>query len=114
MKAQLPVCRVAANGVQFINPVMGSEDFPVFTQNIPGICFFLGVMPEDKDPSTVPVNHSPLFFADDGALITGVQARCLPKDVPSGASLAEDHRTMRFPVSSHRVRPCPSCCRCSR
>jgi amidohydrolase len=63
-----------ANGVQFINPVMGSEDFPVFTQKIPGIFFFLGVTPKDRDPNTVPVNHSPLFFADEGALITGVRA----------------------------------------
>ena len=66
--------RVAANGVQVINPVMGSEDFPVFTQNIPGIFFFLGVTPKDRDPATVPVNHSPLFFADEGALSTGVRA----------------------------------------
>lgn len=66
--------RVAANGVQVINPVMGSEDFPVFTQQIPGIFFFLGVTPKDKDPATVPVNHSPLFFADEAALITGVRA----------------------------------------
>jgi amidohydrolase len=72
----LPTLRRAAgaNGVQFINPVMGSEDFPVFTQKIPGIFFFLGVTPKDKDPATVPVNHSPLFFADEGALITGVRA----------------------------------------
>jgi amidohydrolase len=72
----LPTLRRAAgaNGVQFINPVMGSEDFPVFTQKIPGIFFFLGVTPKDRDPNTVPVNHSPLFFADEGALITGVRA----------------------------------------
>ena len=30
--------------------------------------------PKDKDPATVPVNHSPLFFADEAALITGVRA----------------------------------------
>jgi amidohydrolase len=72
----LPTLRRAAgaSGVQFINPVMGSEDFPVFTQKIPGIFFFLGVTPKDRDPNTVPVNHSPLFFADEGALITGVRA----------------------------------------
>jgi amidohydrolase len=72
----LPTLRRAAGeaGVQFINPVMGSEDFPVFTQKIPGIFFFLGVTPKDRDPATVPVNHSPLFFADEGALITGVRA----------------------------------------
>ncbi|MBU6365282.1 MAG: amidohydrolase [Gemmatimonadetes bacterium] len=72
----LPTLRRAAgeNGVQILNPVMGSEDFPVFTQKIPGIFFFLGVTPKDRDPATVPVNHSPLFFADEGALITGVRA----------------------------------------
>jgi amidohydrolase len=53
---------------------MGSEDFPVFTRQIPGIFFFLGVTPKDKDPNTVAVNHSPLFFADEGALVTGVRA----------------------------------------
>jgi amidohydrolase len=46
----------------------------VFTREIPGIFFFLGVTPKDKDPNTVAVNHSPLFFADEGALITGVRA----------------------------------------
>lgn len=71
----LPTLRRAAGGdVAFINPVMGSEDFPVFTKTIPGVFFFLGVTPKDKDPNTVPVNHSPLFFADEGALITGVRA----------------------------------------
>lgn len=66
--------RAAAGNVAIVNPVMGSEDFPVFTQKIPGIFFFLGVTPKDKDPNTVAVNHSPLFFADEGALITGVRA----------------------------------------
>ncbi|MCZ8206114.1 amidohydrolase [Gemmatimonas sp.] len=70
----LPTLRRVSGDVAFINPVMGSEDFPVFTREIPGIFFFLGVTPKDKDPNTVPVNHSPLFFADEGALITGVRA----------------------------------------
>lgn len=70
----LPTLRRVSGDVAFINPVMGSEDFPVFTRDIPGVFFFLGVTPKDKDPNTVPVNHSPLFFADEGALITGVRA----------------------------------------
>jgi amidohydrolase len=72
----LPTLRRAAgaNGVQFINPVMGSEDFPEFTRNIPGVFFFLGVTPKDRDLNTVAVNHSPLFFADEGALEVGVRA----------------------------------------
>ena len=72
----LPTLRRAAgaNGVQFLNPVMGSEDFPEFTRNIPGVFFFLGVTPKDRDPATAAANHSPLFFADEGALETGVRA----------------------------------------
>ncbi|MFO0229586.1 amidohydrolase [Gemmatimonas sp.] len=81
----LPTLRRVSGDVAFINPVMGSEDFPVFTREIPGIFFFLGVTPKDKDPNTVPVNHSPLFFADEGALITGVRAM---------ANLATDYLTL--------------------
>jgi amidohydrolase len=32
------------------------------------------VTPEDGDPETAAPNHSPLFFADEGALIVGVRA----------------------------------------
>lgn len=74
-----------ANGVQMMNPVMGSEDFPVFTRTIPGVYFFLGVTPKDRDLATVAVNHSPQFFADEGALITGVRAM---------AGLAVDYLSM--------------------
>jgi amidohydrolase len=81
----LPTLRRVSGDVAFINPVMGSEDFPVFTREIPGVFFFLGVTPRDKDPNTVPVNHSPLFFADEGALITGVRAM---------ANLATDYLTL--------------------
>lgn len=72
----IPVLRrsAGAGGFTLMNPIMGSEDFPEFTREIPGVFFFLGVTPMDKDPATVPVNHSPLFFADEGALETGVRA----------------------------------------
>lgn len=71
----LPTLRRAAPaGVGAIPPVTGSEDFPVFTRDLPGIFFFLGVTPKDRDPLTAPANHSPLFFADEGALETGVRA----------------------------------------
>ncbi|MFN8718058.1 MAG: amidohydrolase [Gemmatimonas sp.] len=83
----LPTLRWAAgeSGVAFINPVMGSEDFPEFTRTIPGVFFFLGVTPKGTDLNTVAVNHSPLFFADEGALITGVRAM---------AGLAVDYLSM--------------------
>ncbi len=53
-------------------PVTGAEDFPSFTQEIPGLYYFLGVLPEGQDPTTAPRNHSPYFFADEAALPTGV------------------------------------------
>jgi amidohydrolase len=63
-----------AGGVLRHNPVMGSEDFPVFARDIPSVFVFLGVAPAGKTQAEMPPNHSPLFFADEGALITGVRA----------------------------------------
>lgn len=63
-----------AGGVQTINPVTGSEDFPSFTQDIPGLYYFLGVLPAGADPATAPRNHSPYFFADEAALPVGVRS----------------------------------------
>jgi metal-dependent amidase/aminoacylase/carboxypeptidase family protein len=72
----LPTLRRAAGaaGVQLINPIMGSEDFPEFTRDIPGVFFFLGIVPKGTEPSAAPPNHSPLFFADEGALEPGVRS----------------------------------------
>ena len=53
---------------------MPAEDFSLFQQKIPGMFFFLGIAPRDKDPATVAPNHSPHFFADEGALPLGVRA----------------------------------------
>ena len=51
-----------------------SEDFSWYQERIPGLFFNLGVTPADRDWRTQPANHSPLFFADEGALPTGVRA----------------------------------------
>ena len=61
-------------GFRIINPITGSEDFPQYTREIPGLFYFLGVAPKGADPKTQPANHSPLFFADEAALPTGVRA----------------------------------------
>ncbi len=50
-----------------------AEDFALYQQTTPGMFFFLGVTPKDKDPKTAPRNHSPWFFADEGALPVGVR-----------------------------------------
>jgi amidohydrolase len=55
-------------------PSLGAEDFSYYAQRVPGLFLFLGVTPEGQDPATAPANHSPLFFADEGALPVGVRA----------------------------------------
>ena len=61
-------------GYHIVNPITGSEDFPEFTREIPGLFFMLGGSPKGSDPATQPANHSPLFFVDEAALPTGVRA----------------------------------------
>jgi amidohydrolase len=51
-----------------------AEDFSAFQERVPGMFVFLGVTPPDRDPATAAPNHSPRFFADEAALITGVRA----------------------------------------
>ncbi|MGQ0704172.1 MAG: amidohydrolase [Gemmatimonadales bacterium] len=50
-----------------------SEDFAWYQQKVPGLFVYLGIVPEGKDPAAAPRNHSPYFFADEGALPVGVQ-----------------------------------------
>jgi amidohydrolase len=71
-----PTLRRAAGdaGLNIVGPVMGSEDFPVFTKELPGLFFALGGSPRGSNPATQPANHSPLFFVDEGALPVGVRA----------------------------------------
>ena len=55
-------------------PATGAEDFSYFQQEIPGLYFFLGVIPEVIPLEEAYQNHSPHFFADEGALPLGVRA----------------------------------------
>ena len=71
----LPTLRWAAGaaGAALRPLVTGAEDFSYFQEKVPGLFVLLGVTPTDKDPAKVPSNHSPYFFADEGALPTGVR-----------------------------------------
>jgi amidohydrolase len=55
-------------------PSMPAEDFSLFLEKVPGMFFFLGVTPRDRDPLTVAANHSPLFDVDEASLPTGIKA----------------------------------------
>lgn len=72
----LPTLRRVAGADRVIESQLSTpaEDFALYQQQVPGLFFFLGVTPEDRDPLTVPRNHSPYFFADEGALPVGVRA----------------------------------------
>jgi metal-dependent amidase/aminoacylase/carboxypeptidase family protein len=49
------------------NPITGSEDFGRVLDKVPGACLFLGACPTE-DPTTAPMNHSPLARFDDTVL----------------------------------------------
>ena len=40
---------------------------------MPGLFFFLGITPA-AEVGRAPANHSPFFFVDESALLTGVRA----------------------------------------
>jgi amidohydrolase len=73
-----------------------AEDFAYYQQRIPGVYFFLGVTPANVDLSTVAANHSPRFYADEGALVPGVRAL---------ASLAVDYLQQGAAGASRPPRP---------
>lgn len=72
----LPALRRAlgADNVR-VAPLTGTaEDFSFFQQKVPGLFLFLGITPAGQDYTKAAQNHSPLFFADEGALPVGVKA----------------------------------------
>jgi amidohydrolase len=55
-------------------PSSASEDFSYYQKEVPGVFFFLGVTPRGTPQERIFPNHSPRFFADEGALIVGIRA----------------------------------------
>jgi amidohydrolase len=50
----------------------GAEDFSFFSNEVPGLFFFIGGLPKGKDPKTSGPHHTPDFFLDESGFITGV------------------------------------------
>jgi len=63
-----------ASNTKVINAITGAEDFAYYQKKIPGLFFFVGAMPPDQDPNTVPSHHTPDFMVDERAFVTGVKA----------------------------------------
>ena len=64
--------RVAPGKVKESELITGAEDFTYFQRQAPGLFVFLGITPPAQ-VGKAPANHSPLFFADEKALPTGVR-----------------------------------------
>ena len=70
-----PVLERAADGdIRVADPSGGSEDFSFFLNEIPGLFFYLGVVPRNQDLAKAAPNHSPNFFVDESSLVVGVRA----------------------------------------
>lgn len=65
---------VGKDNVRLIGLQTVADDFSLFGTQAPSIYFWVGITPRDKDAASVPFNHSPLFYLDESALITGVRA----------------------------------------
>ncbi|MBS7458134.1 amidohydrolase [Coralloluteibacterium stylophorae] len=65
---------VGAENVVEMPLIMGAEDFSMYAQRVPGVFFFVGATPPDRDPETAPSNHSPEFFLDESALEVGTRS----------------------------------------
>jgi amidohydrolase len=63
-----------ASNTIVINAITGAEDYAFYQKKIPGLFFFVGAMPPDQDPNTVPSHHTPDFMVDERAFVTGVKA----------------------------------------
>ena len=65
--------RVAPGKVKESELITGAEDFTFYQRQAPGLFFFLGITPPDQ-VGKAPSNHSPLFYVEEKALLTGVRA----------------------------------------
>lgn len=69
-----PSLQRTTSNTSVINAITGAEDFAYYQKKVPGLFFFVGAMPPDQDPNTVPSHHTPDFMVDERAFVTGVKA----------------------------------------
>lgn len=54
----------------------GAEDFSFFANKVPSLFFYIGGMPQGKDPATSGPHHTPDFYIDESGFTTGIKAFC--------------------------------------
>ena len=75
LSQMMPTLKWAAGDSQVIegNLITGAEDYSFYQKRIPGLFLMLGVSDPNIAVSDRPSNHSPMFNADEDALIVGVR-----------------------------------------
>jgi len=66
--------RVGGENAIRVDAITGAEDFSFFQQKVPGLYFFVGGMPADRDPSQAAPHHTPDFYIEESGMQTGVRA----------------------------------------
>jgi amidohydrolase len=65
--------RVAGKQLIELGKITGAEDFTYYQREVPGVFIFLGITPRDQ-VGKAAANHSPRFYVEESALVTGVRA----------------------------------------
>ncbi len=72
--AMLPTLQRSAGkeNVILTPPETGAEDFSFFAQKVPGLYFYIGVLPPGKDKKDSAPHHTPGFYVDESGFKTGL------------------------------------------
>ena len=57
-----------------MNAITGAEDFSFFQEKVPGMYFFIGGAKKGTDPNLAAPHHTPDFYVDDSAMLTGIKS----------------------------------------
>jgi len=65
---------IGQQNVNFMDAVTGAEDFSYFQEKVPGLYFFIGGTKIGEDPKLAAPHHTPDFYVDDSAMVTGLKS----------------------------------------
>lgn len=75
-ESMLPTLKrvIGQENVHHMNAITGAEDFSFFQKHVPGMYFFIGGARKGTDPAKAAPHHTPDFYVDDSAMLTGVRS----------------------------------------
>jgi metal-dependent amidase/aminoacylase/carboxypeptidase family protein len=71
----MPTLERIAGGdnVRHVDKICGAEDFSFYQKQVPGLFYWMGCTPRDRDATKAAPNHSPRFYVDEECLGLGVK-----------------------------------------